>query len=240
MCGYIFLRSSSSHLSDNCYKHLIDRIKRRGRDQSSMHDLGKVQLFHSRLSIIDLAYGSQPMYGSNQFSHLVIIFNGELYNYLELKKRLSPFYHFNTSSDTEVLLAAYCIWGDNCLEHVNGMFSFVIYDINSGSVFAARDPSGQKPLFYSHNNSDLLVSSCPYPLNGDKKISTKAVANYLYHGFIIGSNSIYRNVFCLPPGFKLFFNNNKFTVQKYDDPVTELSHKRLSHITFSDALEACR
>ena len=235
MCGYIFLKSSSSHLSDTCYESLRERIKRRGPDQTSMHDLGNVQLFHSRLSIIDLANGSQPMYGSNQFSHLAIIFNGELYNYLDLKK-LSPFYNFQTSSDTEVLLAAYCIWGDKCLDHVNGMFSFVIYDINSGSVFAARDPSGQKPLFYSHHNSDLLVSSCPYPVNGNRIISTEAITNYLYHGFIIGATSIYQNVFCLPPGCKLFFRRNVLTLVKYDNPYNELFQNRLSKISFTDAL----
>ena len=172
-----------------------------------MHDLGSVQLFHSRLSIIDLEHGMQPMYGNNEFSHLAIIFNGEIYNYLQLKKKLSPFYQFKTSSDTEVLLAAFCIWGHNCLDHINGMFSFVIHDLNENTVFAARDPSGQKPLFYSQQGADLLVSSCPYPVNGDKLISTEAISNYLYHGFIIGCCSIYQNVFA-SAWTQLFFNQN--------------------------------
>lgn len=237
MCGYIFLKSSSTHLSENCYTTLVDKIKRRGPDQSTMHDLGVVQLFHSRLSIIDLAHGCQPMYGTNEFSHLAIVFNGEIYNYLELKKKLSPFYQFTTFSDTEVLLAAYCIWGDSCLDHINGMFSFVIYDIKAASVFAARDPSGQKPLFYSHQGSDLLVSSCPYPVNGDKIISSEAISSYLYHGFIIGNCSIYQNVYCLPPGHKLFFDHNSLHVVKYDSPTVDLSLRRLSDSSFSDALD---
>ena len=117
------------------------------------------------------------------------------------------------------------------------MFSFVIHDLNENTVFAARDPSGQKPLFYSQQGADLLVSSCPYPVNGDKLISTEAISNYLYHGFIIGCCSIYQNVFCLPPGHKLFFNQNSLHVVKYDHPILELSLKRLSDLTFSDAID---
>ncbi|MFN5910890.1 MAG: asparagine synthetase B family protein, partial [Bacteroidota bacterium] len=119
---------------------------------------GKLALGHRRLAIIDLSEnGAQPMQYQEKY---VITFNGEIYNYLELRIELSSKgYAFNTSSDTEVLLAAYDHWGINCLTQFDGMFAFALYDIVKDELFCARDRFGEKPFYYSFHEGSFYFSS---------------------------------------------------------------------------------
>lgn len=142
----------------NALQGMMDATAHRGPDGRGMFFDENLGLGHLRLSIIDLSnIADQPLFSAN--GDYVIIFNGEIYNYAEIKAQLDGKYAFKTHSDTEVLLNAYIEWGQNCLHKLNGMFSFVIYDRNNRTLFGARDPFGIKPFFYSNNGSKFLFAS---------------------------------------------------------------------------------
>ena len=139
-------------------KNMTDRIAHRGPDAEGAYVKGDVALGQRRLSIIDLANGKQPMFSSD--NNLVIVFNGEIYNYKELKEELKD-YNFKTSSDTEVIIAGFEKWGHKVVDKLRGMWSFVIYDEKNKELFASRDPFGIKPFYYYLNkdNNTLMFSS---------------------------------------------------------------------------------
>ncbi len=136
---------------------MLNRIKHRGPDGNNIWQNENFALGHARLSIIDLSTSAnQPMVGN---SGNVLIFNGEIYNYIELKKQLADRYEFKTESDTEVILAAYEIWGEKCLKMLRGMFSLVLYDIRLDQLFIARDRFGIKPFYYRKFDDSIIFSS---------------------------------------------------------------------------------
>ena len=169
MCGYIFLRSNNKK-DHKLIKRNIARIERRGPDETNLVQLENKTMIHTRLSIVDLDYGQQPMNISNNNNSYWIIFNGEIYNYLELRKELSKDYIFKTNSDTEVLLASYIVWGESCLQKINGMYSFLIISNKNEDIFCARDITGQKPLYYSFKEDKILISSIPIRFDQKKII----------------------------------------------------------------------
>src|SRR6266550_2889059 len=117
----------------------------------------RVGLVHRRLAIIDLSpSGAQPMHAPNE---TVITYNGEIYNYIELRNELSAHWTFRSTSDTEVILAAYERWGEDCVTHLRGMFAFVIWDARNGKLFAARDRFGIKPFYYTLQDNVLFFAS---------------------------------------------------------------------------------
>ena len=161
MCGII---GTSSNLLISSREWLAsgrDAITHRGPDDAgewwSLD--GRVGLAHRRLSIIDLSPGGhQPM--QNALGTLSIVFNGEIYNFQDLRSQLiSKGHAFRSHSDTEVILAAYSEWGTDCLSHLNGMFAFSLYDAKEQTLFLARDRAGEKPLFYHHANGQLRFAS---------------------------------------------------------------------------------
>lgn len=180
-----------------------------------------VGLGHRRLSIIDITSGGhQPMLDTSE--NLSIVFNGEIYNYIELKELLvKKGYEFRSSSDTEVLLNAYLEWGINFLQHLNGMFSFCIYDIRKKRIFIARDRSGEKPLFYYLKNGILKFSSELKAIlkdeNLEKKLDLDSFDCFLSMGFVPGMRSIIESVNKLPPAHYLEFNleNGNIEITKY-------------------------
>jgi len=139
MCGIAGL------LGENINTTVMDKMleiqKHRGPDNSTKWNNDAICLGHNRLSIIDLTENANQPFFSND-KRYVIVFNGEIYNYIELKSELEKFYDFKTSSDTEVLIAAYSFWGKGCLHKLNGMFSFAIWDTYDKSLFLARDRFG--------------------------------------------------------------------------------------------------
>jgi asparagine synthase (glutamine-hydrolysing) len=182
-----------------------------------------VALGHRRLSIIDLSSaGHQPM--ANADKTLWITFNGEIYNYRDIRKQLiASGYRFRSESDTEVLLAAYEAWGERCLDKLNGMFAFVIYDCKRRRLFAARDRLGVKPFYYYHNSGIFVFASeikailvCP---SVKKRPDYKALctpARYQippYTGF--------ENILKLPPAHYLIYENGKLTLSRYWDLVIQ-------------------
>ena len=145
-----------------CEENLIHKMnqatKHRGPDDSGIFVADKISLGHNRLSIIDLSSnGAQPMQSVD--GNLAIVFNGEIYNYLELKQELENGYDFKTKSDTEVILAAYQRWGSDCVKKFNGIFAFAIWDKAKEELFLSRDHLGIKPLFYYYDGVRLIFSS---------------------------------------------------------------------------------
>jgi asparagine synthase (glutamine-hydrolysing) len=216
-------------------------IKHRGPDAfgtwySDKEDVG---LVHRRLSIIDLSdAANQPMsFLSNQ---LIIVFNGEIYNFREIKSTLlSVGINFNTSSDTEVILAAYSHWGKNCVKFLSGMFSFAIYDISTKNLFFARDRAGEKPFYYLANTSNFIFSS---ELRGllafkkiDRVIENDALINFLSNGFSPPDKSLIKNVFKLPPAHagSYSLSTGQLNTWKYWEPPA-CNNKKIFH--FQDSL----
>jgi asparagine synthase (glutamine-hydrolysing) len=191
-----------------------NKLKHRGPDDSGEWwscDF-KVGLAHQRLSIQDLsALGHQPMQINK--GSLSIVYNGEIYNFIDIKKDLiKKGYKFESQSDTEVILASYDLWGVNCVNYFNGAFAFAIYDFNKQIIFLARDRAGEKPFFYSINNNEIIFSSELKALmlkDGIKKeIDYDSLDCYLSMGFIPADKCILKGFKKLPPAHTLIFNLN--------------------------------
>ena len=157
MCGIAGIITNNKNI-DKIVKDMSKRIAHRGPDGEGFFRCDNVAFAHRRLSIIDLSTGDQPMY--NEDETVVTIFNGEIYNYLELKEELKKLGHkFKTKSDTEVLVHGYEEWKTNLPKHLRGMFAFAIYDKKDKTLFLSRDHFGIKPLYYGQMNGDFFFAS---------------------------------------------------------------------------------
>ena len=217
MCG-IYATSRVESIENIQVK--IKKQNHRGPDHSEVKFIDKkVILAHNRLSIIDLdKRANQPM----QYDGNWITYNGEVYNFLELKEELiKKSYKFSTTSDTEILLASYKMWGEDFVDKLEGMFAFVIYDSKKELLFGARDRLGQKPFFYNVNNNQIEIASLGSLVKNaqDLEIDEVALEKYLLWGYVPEPLSIYKNVNKLPAGhtIKYFLNDNKVVVKKYWD-----------------------
>lgn len=183
-------------------EEVLDKLKSiefRGPDNLGYEKIEEITLAHLRLSILDLEERSnQPM----TFEHFHIVFNGEIYNFLEIKKELIDLgYQFSTKSDTEVLLFGYKEWGADIVPKLNGMFAFAIFDTISNTVFCARDRVGVKPFFYFWKDGKFEICSQLRPLiNPKSKLSEPSISMYLDCGYIPSPFSILEDVYKLPPG----------------------------------------
>ena len=160
MCGICGqFRFDGEKVSSKSLDIMMSKLARRGPDSSGKWLHGVIGFGHQRLSIIDLSnLGSQPMV--DEKLGLTLIFNGTIYNYKSLRALLiSHGYRFFSNSDTEVIIKAYHYWGEGCLERLDGMFAFAIWDTKKKKLFLARDRLGVKPLFYCNLNNNLLFSS---------------------------------------------------------------------------------
>lgn len=194
------------------------RISHRGPDSEGFYIDDEIALAHRRLSIIDLEGGIQPLY--NEDKSKVIIFNGEIYNYIELTKQLKDDGHkFKTSSDTEVLIHGYEKWGKDLPKHLRGMFAFAIYDIKKKELFLARDNFGIKPLYYAYmNNTFMFASEIKSFLDHPcftKELNERLIAPYLSFSFTPTNETFFKGVFRLEPGCTLTYKDNKITIDKY-------------------------
>lgn len=193
------------------------RLAHRGPDAEGFFVENRVALGHRRLSIIDLSSNAnQPM--QDVSGRYILIFNGEVYNYREVKSRLVG-YPFRTDSDSEAVLAAYARWGADCLQYFNGMFAFAIWDRQEQELFVARDRLGVKPFYYFfHNNifvfaselRALMASGLLYP-----RLERSAVVSYLMYQSVISPNTMLENVFQLMPGEYGILKSNQFERHYY-------------------------
>ena len=195
------------------------RQQHRGPDEQRSLVFDRHAFCHQRLSIIDAPGGQQPFYDAS--GRYLIVYNGELYNYLELKKALSENYPFQTNSDTEVILAAYLVWGEACLQRFNGMFAFLIWDTKLETAFAARDPLGVKPFVYTYQRSTFIFASEVKALipviESSPDIDLYMLAEYLIAPSLSGGGdkSILKNICYLEPGTYLQITPQGIHTEKY-------------------------
>ncbi|WP_374289707.1 asparagine synthase (glutamine-hydrolyzing) [Desulfovibrio desulfuricans] len=211
-------------------KAMTDRMAHRGPDGEGQWSHGPVCLGHRRLSIIDLSGGGQPMHSAD--GQLTVTFNGEIYNYAELKEQLTALGgHFQTSSDTEVILEGYRIWGPDCLARFDGMFAFALWDNQQRRLFCARDRFGKKPFFYTVQHGRLYFASELTGLEQLKHLSLsmdpQAVMRYLAYEYVPTPRSVYAEVQSLPPAHMLLLHEGNLRIARYwDMPTPDESDNR--------------
>jgi len=174
-----------------------------------------IGLAHQRLSIIDLKTGSQPM---SDASGRTICYNGEIYNYIELRNELKSYYAFKTTSDTEVILAAYSKWGKDCVNRLRGMFAFVIWDEKEKVLFIARDRFGIKPFYYTIQKNVFYFASevkTLLPFIESLSVNPDALKDYLYFQLYIGNSILFNDIHELPPAYCITIKNEKITTAQY-------------------------
>ncbi len=245
MCGitgFVNLKRTVANQFER--RELIDRMcavmSHRGPDdQGSMVD-NLVALGMRRLSIIDLAGGHQPM--SSNSGKLTIVFNGEIYNYRELRQDLQGTgYQFRTQSDTESILLAYEEYGDACVDRLRGMFAFALWNATDQKLLLARDRVGEKPLYYSVTKSGTFVFGSELKCllqhpDVSREINPLAVDAYLTFGYIPEPLSIFKEIKKLPPGHRLIVSDGKISCEQYWD----FPHGLTSELSESDYIHELR
>lgn len=205
----------------NLIKEMCSSISHRGPDDSGYYTDKFASLGHRRLSIIDLSKkGKQPIH--NEDKTVWVIFNGEIYNFQDIKDELEKRGHtFYTNTDTEVIVHAYEEYKEDCVKLFRGMFAFCIYDLNERKLVLARDRIGKKPLYYVDNPERFIFSSELKALLCDKElkkeIDLEALHHYLTFGYVPTPLTILKGVKKLQPGHYLIYKNNEITVEKYWD-----------------------
>jgi len=211
MCGIAGVASKSVRVGSALLVHMRDTMRHRGPDDSGLwiDESGCIGLGHVRLAIIDLSpAGHQPM--TDRSGRLHISFNGEIYNYCELRRELEGQGHrFQTNSDTEVILEAYRAWDTECLSRFTGMFAFALHDLDRQRLFLARDRAGEKPLFYRHVGEKLTFASELKALMTDpampRELNFQALNYYLAFGYVPHDLCILRGVHKLPQGHAITY-----------------------------------
>jgi asparagine synthase (glutamine-hydrolysing) len=208
---------------------MAEAMRHRGPDDRGTYLDDSVSLGHTRLSILDLSpKGHQPMY----FQNLAIIFNGEIYNFQEIRKELESFgYGFTSGCDTEVILAAYHRWGDRCVEKFNGMWAFCIYDRDKQTLFISRDRFGIKPVYYYFDGSRFIFASELKAIrkhNVALETDPAAVNFFFYQKYIGGDLTIYKNCLKLKPSHSILFNlkTKILTISKHYDLEDEIAKRQ--------------
>ena len=199
---------------------MTEALRHRGPDDQGTYVDRVVGLGHRRLSIIDLSRGHQPM--TNEDHSLWIVFNGEIYNYREVRKELRGSHQFSTDSDTEVILHLYEERGERCVESLRGMFAFAIWNTKDQSLFLARDHLGQKPLFYTHEGARLAFASEIKALVAEdpslRQMDCEALHQYLTLRIVAPPRSMFARVRKLPPAHTLFFKGGEVKLTRYWNP----------------------
>lgn len=248
MCGIVGFTNNIDN-SNTVIKEMMDRIKHRGPDAEGEYIDDGIALGHRRLSIIDVSsQGDQPIF--NEDGSLVLVFNGEIYNYKIIREKLTEAGHvFKTNTDTEVLIHGYEEYGEKLLNMLRGMFSFVIWDKNKKELFGARDFFGIKPMYYAVMDKTFIFGSeiksfLAHP-HFKMELNTKALENYLTFQYSPTSETFFKNVHKLLPAHYFRFKNGKITIKRYWDvnfsedskPSLDEWVNRISDI-FHDSVEA--
>jgi asparagine synthase (glutamine-hydrolysing) len=228
VCGIVGIVNKSHNPPElRILKEMADKISHRGPDDEGYFIDNQVGFYHKRLSIIDIKNGRQPMTsGSN-----TIIFNGEIYNYIELRDSLIVRgYRFETNSDTEVILKMYEEYGEKCVDLLNGMFAFVIYDKVKSNIFIARDHFGIKPLYFSDKKEQFIFASeikaiLPHPSVKAEPVYD-SMNEYLTFQFVLGDKTLFKDIRKVLPGHYITINLNtmKSNQVKYWEPDFNLDY----------------
>ena len=218
MCGFV---GFTNHIDNSnvVLGEMLDKIKHRGPDAEGTYIDEDIALGHRRLSIIDVSdAGTQPLYSED--GNLALLFNGEIYNYQEIRSRLMEAgYHFATQTDSEVLIYGYQEYGAELLQQLRGMFSFVIWDKREKKLFGARDFFGIKPMHYAMVDGSFVYASeiksiLEYP-KYKKKFNHKALDNYLSFQYVVPPETFFEGIYCLLPGHYLWYRDGKVTTTRY-------------------------
>jgi asparagine synthase (glutamine-hydrolysing) len=219
MCGIVGIyRFDGKPVEEDLLREMAFKIHHRGPDDEGSFFKKSIGLWHKRLSILDLETGKQPIF--NEDKTKVIVYNGEIYNFEEIKKELLKKNHlFSTKTDTEVILHAYEEYGDKCVDLFNGMFVFVIYDTVKDEIFIARDRLGIKPLYYYVDNKRIVFASEIKAILRDPSIplafNREAIIEYLMFQMTLDHKTLFKNIFLLKPGHYARINHEGIDITKY-------------------------
>lgn len=234
ICGFV----TKADVTVTQLKNMNDTMYHRGPDDSGEEiypakDGYLVGMAQRRLSIQDLSsLGHQPMHSADK--RVTVVFNGEIYNFRELKEEMGD-YSFCSTCDTEVILAAYLKWGIDCVNKFNGMFAIAIFDRETQQLFLVRDRIGKKPLYYWYKDGNLVFASELKPImeypGFKRSIRKELLSAYLYHQYINAPNTIFEDVYKLEPGAVLLFKAGQIQTRKYWDVKTVHRQKKREMIT---------
>lgn len=221
MCGFAGFVGEVEN-REQVLKAMMNTIIHRGPDSEGTYIDEEAALGFRRLSIIDLSeIGDQPLYNEDRTK--VLVFNGEIYNYQELREKLTEAGHvFVSNTDSETLIHGYEEWGESLVERLRGMYAFAIWDTKEKKLFAARDIFGIKPLYYAQMNETLMFGSeiksfMEHP-KFDKVFREEALGNYLSFQFVPTKETFFKGVFCLQPGHYFVYQNGEMKITRYFEP----------------------
>lgn len=235
MCGIAgIVQPKGSTVDRALLERMTLSLQHRGPDDQGLFVRGNVGLGHRRLSIIDLASGHQPLF--NEDGTVVVVYNGEIYNFVETKAELEGRGHvFKTHCDTEVIVHAYEEWGTDCPNRFRGMFAFAIFDQRTGDVFLCRDRVGVKPLYFAVDGDQLIFASeikAILPaLQHKPSVNLSRLDFYVSLGYVPGDETLFAGIRKLLPGHTLTWRNGEMLVARYWD----LADVRPLHISFDEA-----
>ena len=236
MCGFAGIaRAEPRPVSQSALARMLRTIRHRGPDEEGIFVGPQVGLAHARLSIVDIASGQQPMTSTN--GQVVVVYNGEIYNHIELRRQLESMgRRFRTHCDTEVLLQGYEVWGEAVLDRLNGQFAFAIYDERDRSIFLARDRFGVRPLFYTVQNASLIFGSEIKAIMASGEVSAEPD----YHGLnqvctfwaARPPRTPFKDVWSLEPGTCARWQHGELCIRRYFE--IDFTPNRYEH---ADAIE---
>lgn len=236
MCGIVgvFNYGNNKPIERNILQKMCDAIKHRGPDDEGFYPISNIGLGIRRLAIIDLETGHQPIH--NEDKTLWIVLNGEIYNFLDLRKELEEKHTFYTKTDAEVILHLYEEYGEKCVLYLRGMFAFAVWDEKKQKLFIAKDRLGKKPLYYTTQNGTFIfaseIKSILEYLNKIPEIDCESIDLFLTYQYIPSPRTIFKNIRSLLPAHTLFCDGSGIIkIQKY----WELSFKEKINLSFSDA-----
>lgn len=247
MCGIAGIIQTAPASQATLIRNMTASLAHRGPDDETywQNESGNVSLGHCRLSIIDLSSnGAQPMHYLDRYT---IIHNGEIYNYPELKKELSAAgYTFRSNSDTEVILAAYAHWEEDCVDHFDGMFAFAIWDEKEQELFATRDRFGEKPFYYFKDQDQFIFASEIKAIHaaGIPRVQNlKMLFNFLTIGYIDNpaqpDETFFTNIHKLPPASRLFYTpaDRQLVIENYWELNPEIEDKKITGAEATDKFQ---
>mgnify|MGYP003301341918 CR=1 FL=1 len=232
MCGIAGYINTEKKPVKKILKEMTDRIAHRGPDGEGHYIDDYAALGHRRLAIIDLSTGNQPIY--NEDKNIIVVFNGEIYNYQELTKELKEKGHkFTTTTDTEVLVHGYEEWGHDLVYKIRGMFAFAIWDKENKELFSARDGWGIKPYYYYQNNNVFMFASeikafLDHP-DFKKEFNDEILSSYLCFNSVPTEETFFKGVKRLEPGHYLIYKDNKITINRFFKLEFEETNKSLEN-----------
>ena len=227
MCGICGFNWNDASL----IKKMCKVIEHRGPDNSGIYTSKHMSLGHLRLSIIDTSEkGKQPM--QNEDGSVWIVFNGEIYNYKDLRSILEKKHTFNTGTDTEVIIHAYEEWGHECLGKFNGMFAFAIWDTRKNELFLARDRLGIKPLFYYYDGDKFIFSSEIKAIiehDIERSLNKKILNQFLIYSYCVNNETLMENIYDLLPANYLIYKDGKIKIGTYWELSPDIRERPLSY-----------